>query len=118
MTKTKNIKVQYSSRCSGSGYYSRYTYHPKIQMEGKWLEELGFYIGDSLKVEYEEGSIRITPAPKPLMIVAEQETSYTHRSKVQIKNKSLTAFLFLRKSRSSERFLSLFSRLLLRQCIV
>ena len=76
MTKTKNIKVQYSSRCSGSGYGSRYTYHPKIQMEGKWLEELGFHIGDRLQIEYEEGSIRITPVPKPLMMVAEQETSY------------------------------------------
>lgn len=76
MTKTKNIKVQYSSRCSGSGFYSRYKNYPKIQMEGKWLEELGFHIGDSLKVEYEEGSIRITPASKPLMMVAEQETSY------------------------------------------
>ena len=76
MTKTKNIKVQYSSRCSGSSYGSRYTYHPKIQMEGKWLEELGFHIGDSLQIEYEEGSIRITPAPQPLMMVAEQETSY------------------------------------------
>ncbi len=77
MTKTKNIKVQYSSRCSGSSYGSRYTYYPKIQMEGKWLEELGFHIGDSLQIEYEEGSIRITPAPKPLMMVAEQETKYT-----------------------------------------
>ena len=76
MTKTKNIKVQYSSRCTGSGYYSHYKNYPKIQMEGKWLEELGFHIGDSLQVEYEKGSIRITPAPKPLMMVAEQETSY------------------------------------------
>ncbi len=76
MTKTKNIKVQYSSRSSGSGYGSRYTYHPKIQMEGKWLEELGFHIGDSLQIEYEEGSIRITPAPDALMMVAEQGTSY------------------------------------------
>ncbi len=76
MTKTKNIKVQYSSRCTGSGYGSRYAYHPKIQMEGKWLEELGFHIGDSLQIEYEEGSIRITPAPNTLMMVAEQETSY------------------------------------------
>ena len=84
MTKTKNIKVQYSSRCSGSGYGSRYTYHPKIQMEGKWLEELGFHIGDSLQIEYEEGSIRITPVPQPLMMVAEQETKYVtpkHRPK-------------------------------------
>ncbi len=76
MTKTKNIKVQYSSRSSGSGYGCHYTYYPKIQMEGKWLEELGFHVGDSLKIEYEEGSIRITPAPNTLMMVAEQETSY------------------------------------------
>ena len=33
----------------------------KIQMEGKWLEELGFAIGTLLKVEFEEGSIRIRP---------------------------------------------------------
>ncbi len=31
-------------------------------MEGKWLEALGFHIGDALTVEYEEGSIRITSA--------------------------------------------------------
>lgn len=52
--KTKNIKVQYSSRCQ-SGF------SPKIQMEGRWLEKLGFPIGTRLVVEYEEGSIRIRP---------------------------------------------------------
>lgn len=52
--KTKNIKVQYSSRCQ-SGF------SPKIQMEGRWLEQLGFPIGTRLMVEYEEGSIRIRP---------------------------------------------------------
>lgn len=52
--KTKNIKVQYSSRCK-SGFA------PKIQMEGRWLEALGFPIGTRLVVEYEEGSIRIRP---------------------------------------------------------
>lgn len=91
MTKTKNIKVQYSSRCSSSRHCSRYTYHPKIQMEGKWLEELGFHIGDSLKVEYEEGFIRITSAPKPLMIAAEQETKYlapTQKSKSKARTKT------------------------------
>ena len=80
MTKTKNIKVQYSSRMSGgSGYYgsSRYTSYPKIQMEGKWLQELGFNVGDQLKVEYEEGSIRITPVPQPVMIVAEPAAKYS-----------------------------------------
>ncbi len=78
MTKTKNIKVQYSSRMSGgSGYYgSRYTAYPKIQMEGKWLQELGFNVGDQLKVEYEEGCIRITPAPQPVMMVAEPTADY------------------------------------------
>lgn len=50
--KTKNIKVQYSSR-NASGL------SPKIQMEGRWLEELGFPIGTRLMVEYEQGSIRI-----------------------------------------------------------
>lgn len=52
--KTKSIKVQYSSRCQ-SGF------SPKIQMEGRWLEQLGFPIGTRLMVEYEEGSIRIRP---------------------------------------------------------
>lgn len=35
---------------------------PKIKMEGKWLEELGFHIGDKLRVEYGEGAIHITRA--------------------------------------------------------
>jgi len=52
--KTKNIKVQYSSRCQNG-------FSPKIQMEGRWLEKLGFPIGTHLVVEYEEGSIRIRP---------------------------------------------------------
>ncbi len=54
---TKNLKVAYTSRYSKSSYTSV----PKIQMEGKWLEELGFAIGTLLKVEFEEGSIRIRP---------------------------------------------------------
>ncbi|MBP3805875.1 MAG: SymE family type I addiction module toxin [Oribacterium sp.] len=80
MTKTKNIKVQYSSRCTYGGYYgsSRYTSYPKIQMEGKWLEALGFHIGDHLQVEYEEGYIKISlaPKPEPVMMVAEPVTDY------------------------------------------
>ena len=78
MAKTKQIKVQYSSRCTYGGYYgsSRYTNYPKIQMEGKWLQELGFNVGDKLKVEYEEGCIRITPEPQPVMMVAEPANGY------------------------------------------
>ena len=74
----KNIKVQYSSRSTSSSYMygSRYSYYPKIQMEGKWLEALGFHVGDQLQVEYEEGCIRITPAPQPVMVVAEPSGEY------------------------------------------
>lgn len=79
MTKTKNIKVGYSSRTNYGNYYrsTSYTSYPKIQMEGKWLEALGFHVGDRLQVEYEEGSIRITLAPEePVMMVAEPSSEY------------------------------------------
>lgn len=78
MTKTKNIKVQYSSRTSYGNYMNstRYTTYPKIQMEGKWLEALGFHVGDLLQVEYEEGSIRISLATEPAMMVAEPTAEY------------------------------------------
>ena len=67
--KTKNIKVQYSSR-----YQSGFA--PKIQMEGHWLEKLGFPIGTHLVVEYEEGSIRIRP-------FTEEETAIIEKQKLQ-----------------------------------
>lgn len=62
--KTKNIKVVYTNRYSqslgirhtGTGPCTEV---PKIQMEGRWLEQLGFTIGTPLIVEYEEGSIHI-----------------------------------------------------------
>ena len=41
--KHKNIKVAYTSRSTGGSY----TQVPKIQMEGRWLEELGFSIAVS-----------------------------------------------------------------------
>ena len=66
---TKNIKVQYSSR-----YQSGFA--PKIQMEGRWLEKLGFPIGTHLVVEYEEGSIRIRP-------FTEEETAAIEEQKLQ-----------------------------------
>lgn len=53
--KSKTIKVVYSSRQSRNTY----SLLPKIQVEGNWLEALGFHIGDPVKVEYEEGSIHI-----------------------------------------------------------
>lgn len=65
--RSKSIKVAYSvrQRLRGNLYAGRGMYadpRPKIQMEGKWLEELGFHIGDKLNVEYGNGAIRITLA--------------------------------------------------------
>ena len=53
--KTKSIKVTYSTHNSKSAVM------PKIQMEGKWLEDLGFSVGTRVIVEYEKSSIRIRP---------------------------------------------------------
>ena len=47
---TKTIKVQYFTRYTGR----RYSVVPKIQMEGKWLEAIGFSVGDKLTVDYKE----------------------------------------------------------------
>ena len=78
---TKKIKVLYSGRQSGSrSYFSggSYSFLPKIQMEGKWLEALGFHIGDALQVEYEEGEIRIRLAPseQQALMVCEGNADY------------------------------------------
>ena len=52
---TKTIKVQYSTRYTGR----RYSEAPKIQMEGKWLEAIGFSVGDRIHVDYDDGKIII-----------------------------------------------------------
>ena len=67
LMQTKKMKVQYSTRArqSKNHYFgSGYIETPKIQMEGKWLEALGFRIGDTIQVAYEEGSIHISVAPQ------------------------------------------------------
>lgn len=52
---TKTIKVQYSTRYNDK----RYSEVPKIQMEGKWLEAIGFSVGDKIRVDYDDGKIII-----------------------------------------------------------
>ena len=52
---TKAIKVQYSTRYTGR----RYSEVSKIQMEGKWLETIGFSFGDRILVDYDDGKIII-----------------------------------------------------------
>jgi len=69
---TKKMKVHYS--------WGTRTTTPKIQMEGKWLESLGFHIGDAIEVAFEENCIRITPAPQ-LSMVCESQPEYPSESK-------------------------------------
>ena len=79
MAKTKNIKVAYSNR-----YGNRTsTTYPKIQMEGKWLEELGFSIGTRLVVEYGEGSIRIRPFTEDENAREEERILLAEQAKIQ-----------------------------------
>lgn len=76
--KSKNIKVAYTTRYPQSGI----TTVPKIQIEGKWLEALGFSIGSTIKVEYENNSIHIRPMTEDELAAKEQkelEASITRR---------------------------------------
>jgi hypothetical protein len=72
--KTKIIKVLSSSR-TRRDFHSiyagamRYIWTPKISIEGKWLEALGYHIGDHIRVEYDEQGIHISP-----MTAAEQKS--------------------------------------------
>ncbi len=59
--KSKKMKVLYSARARQAQYVwgreSYYTATPKISMEGKWLEALGFHIGDAIEVSYEDNCV-------------------------------------------------------------
>lgn len=72
--KTKIFKVLSSSR-TRRDFHSiyagamRYIWTPKISIEGKWLEALGYHIGDHIRVEYDEHGIHISP-----MTAAEQKS--------------------------------------------
>ena len=72
--KSKTIKVAYAGQMRKaespwSGF--REVFFPKIQIQGKWLNELGFHIGDRLTVEYEKGAIHIRSAEPQACMVSE-----------------------------------------------
>ena len=84
--KTKNIKVVYTYRHHQSGGILHSgtgpcTAVPKIQMEGRWLEALGFTIGAPLLVEYEEGSIRIRTLTAEELAAKEQREAQAELSR-------------------------------------
>lgn len=85
--KSKNIKVAYSTRYPQKGICTV----PKIQIEGKWLEELGFSVGSTVIVEYEEGSIRIRP-------LTEEEIALKEHAKLQAELKHKKKELHLLQS--------------------
>lgn len=68
----KQIKVQYSSRSTGYPYYGRVASTPKIQMEGKWLDALGFHIGAQLSVSSSAGQILIRLAESSEIAASKQ----------------------------------------------
>ncbi len=86
--KTKHLKIAYSARYPQSGFCTV----PKIQMEGKWLEELGFSIGSTVMVEYEEGSIRIRPLTKEELLLKEE-----HDLCKEVDNKTIELQLLKKK---------------------
>ena len=67
--KTKSIKVLHSNAHAD---------RPKISMEGKWLEQLGFHIGDRLLVEYVNKAIFISHIVDPEQPLAVHEPSSTY----------------------------------------
>lgn len=78
--KSKNLKIGYSSRHTQKNPCTV----PQIKMEGKWLEELGFFVGSIVMVEYEEGSILIRPLTEQETICQEYKklkTQLTHKEK-------------------------------------
>lgn len=91
--KTKQMKVLYASRSSSKRYIggNTYTCTPKISMEGKWLEELGFHIGDAIQVFYEDNCIRLPPwyaknrhSTKQSRIDAKEEITFRTESSLLI----------------------------------
>lgn len=85
--KSKIIKVLYSSR-TRRDFHSiyagamHYIWTPKISIEGKWLEALGYHIGDHIKLEYDEQGIHIRP-----LTPAEQKSLEQQQSTKNLENK-------------------------------
>lgn len=54
-------------------YSNSHTDRPKISIEGKWLEQLGFHIGDKLQIRYGNKFIFISHAADDNQILAVNE---------------------------------------------
>ena len=65
IAKKRSIKVY-----GQSGY--KYQETPTIVLKGKWLEELGFKIGDYISITCEDGRLVITPDAERVAIKAKE----------------------------------------------
>lgn len=66
MEKKRSIKVY-----GQSGY--KYQETPTIMLKGKWLQELGFNIGDYVSITCEDGRLVITPDAERAAIKARED---------------------------------------------
>ena len=67
-----------------SGY--KYQQVPTVMLKGKWLEQLGFTIGDFVSVSCENGKIIITPDAEKAAI-KEAEAAFMERELVSLKQR-------------------------------
>ena len=71
-----------------SGY--KYQATPTIMLKGKWLEEIGFEIGDYITVSCEDGKLIITPdTERAALAKAEQEFMETE---IRVREPIITGF--------------------------
>ena len=85
--KPRWMKVLYATRRKKEGPLQEafYMQYPKISMEGEWLEELGFHIGDRLFLECGYGYINIRPVETGAQaaMVCEPSDGYASRKNME-----------------------------------
>lgn len=87
--KSKTIKILYSTRTrrdtrSIHAGATRYIETPKISIEGKWLEALGYHIGGHVRLEYDESGIHIRP-----LTAAEQEAMECRQAQAELERRTI-----------------------------
>jgi len=56
----RNLKIGYNTRITGIGYNHQTKFFPKLILQGDWMQEAGFNIGDQTAVTVSNGKIEIT----------------------------------------------------------
>lgn len=90
----KNIKVGCSSTFRKGGYVDV----PKLHVEGRWLEEIGFSIGEQIVVEYGEGCVTFRKPDDKEMAALEEK-----KLKAEIRERE-EAILSLQRSIEDRQF--------------